>query len=93
LTIPGIPNTAIRADRCLPIDDYRSTMDFPAHPDVVIAYETQARYDPDEGWVTLGVSASHLLALDDAFLRHDPWGRAPTELRVLRVRRRPRRHG
>jgi hypothetical protein len=68
-------------------------MDLPADPDLVIAYETQARYDPGEGWVTLEVSVSHLLALDDAFLRHDPWGRAPTELRVLRVRCRPRRGG
>ncbi len=58
-----------------------------AAPDPVIAYETQARYADGEEWITLRVSASHLLALDEAFLRHDPWGREPTELRVRSIRR------
>jgi hypothetical protein len=62
----------------------------PSEP--VIAYETQVRYGPGEDWVTLDVSVSHQLALDAAFIRRDPWGRAPTELRVrgIRLHRRDR---
>jgi hypothetical protein len=52
------------------------------HPNSVIAYETQARYAPGEVWVTLDVSVSRLPAVDEAFLRRDPWGRVPTEIRV-----------
>jgi hypothetical protein len=55
------------------------------HPDSVIAYETQARYGPGEDWVTLDVSVSRLIAVDEAFFRHDPWGRAPTEIRVRSI--------
>jgi hypothetical protein len=64
------------------------------HPEAgpVIAYETQARYGPGEEWVTLTVSAQRLLALDEAFVRHDPWGREPTEIRVRSIRCHPRRH-
>ena len=65
-------------------------MDLSSRPDPVIAYETQARYAPGEEWVTLGVSVSHVLALDEAFVRRDPWGRQPTELRVRGIRCRRR---
>lgn len=58
----------------------------------VIAYETQARYGPGEDWVTLKVSPARLLALDEAFVRRDPWGRAPTELRVCAIPFRDRNH-
>jgi hypothetical protein len=50
-----------------------------------LAYETQARYAPGEAWVTLDVSVSRRLAVDEAFFRRDPWGRVPTEVRVRRV--------
>jgi hypothetical protein len=66
-------------------------MEMDATPDPVIAYETQARYGPGEEWVTLVVSVSSLLNLAEAFVRHDPWGREPTELRVRSIRCDPRR--
>jgi len=66
-------------------------MDPRSELDPVIAYETQARYGPGEDWVTLTVSASALLALDEAFIHHDPWGRSPTEIRVRSIRCHPRR--
>jgi hypothetical protein len=50
-----------------------------------LAYETQARYAPGEAWVTLDVSISRRLAVDEAYFRRDPWGRVPTEVRVRRV--------
>jgi hypothetical protein len=50
--------------------------------DPVLAYETQARYGAGEPWVTLDVSVSRRPAVDEAFFRRDPWGRAPTEIRV-----------
>jgi hypothetical protein len=56
-------------------------MDDP-NPDPVLAYETQARYAPGEAWVTLDVSVCRRLAVDEAFVRRDPWGRLPTEVRV-----------
>lgn len=59
----------------------------------LIAYETQARYGPGEEWVTIDVRVSHLLALDEVFVRHDPWGREPTEIRVRGIRCHPRRFG
>lgn len=61
-------------------------MDVHPEPGQMIAYETQARYGPGEPWVTLIVSSSPVLTLDDAFERHDPWGRAPIELRVCGIR-------
>jgi hypothetical protein len=66
-------------------------MDHSANTDARIAYETQARYAPDEEWVTLEVSVSQLPALDQAFVRHDPWGRRPTEIRVRSIHRRSAR--
>jgi hypothetical protein len=54
-------------------------------PGFALAYETQARYAPGEAWVTLDVSVSRRLAVDEAFFRRDPWGRVPTEVRVRRV--------
>lgn len=55
------------------------------HPDCILAYETQARYAPGEPWVTLDVSVSRRLAVDEAFFRRDPWGRVPTEIRVRSI--------
>ncbi len=60
-------------------------MTFQPHPDPVIAYETQARYAPGEAWITLDVSVSRTVAVDEAFFRQDPWGRMPTEVRVRSV--------
>jgi hypothetical protein len=65
--------------------DYRVTMSADPNPDSVLAYETQARYAPGEAWVTLDVSVSRQLAVDEAFFRRDPWGRVPTEIRVRRI--------
>jgi hypothetical protein len=61
-------------------------MDARPDPGPMIAYETQARYAAGGDWVTLLVSSSPVLTLDDAFIRHDPWGRAPIELRVCGIR-------
>lgn len=55
------------------------------NPHPVMAYETQARYAPGEAWVTLDVSVSRRLAVDEAFFRRDPWGRVPIEIRVTSV--------
>jgi hypothetical protein len=60
------------------------------NPYSVLAYETQARYAPGEAWVTLDVSVSRRLAVDEAFFRRDPWGRVPTEIRVRGIG--PRSH-
>jgi hypothetical protein len=54
-------------------------------PPPILAYETQARYGPGEAWITLDVSLSHALAVDEAFFRRDPWGRKPTEVRVRSI--------
>lgn len=54
-------------------------------PPPILAYETQARYGPGEAWITLDVSVSHALAVDEAFFRRDPWGRKPTEVRVRSI--------
>jgi len=58
-------------------------------PPPILAYETQARYGPGEAWITLDVSVSHALAVDEAFFRRDPWGRKPTEVRVRSIVRQP----
>jgi hypothetical protein len=55
------------------------------NPDSVLVYETQARYAAGEAWVTLDVSVSRWLAVDEAFFRRDPWGRVPTEIRVMSI--------
>ena len=55
----------------------------------ILAYETQARYGPGEAWITLDVSLSHALAVDEAFFRRDPWGRKPTEVRVRSIVQQP----
>jgi hypothetical protein len=69
--------------------DYQVTMSSDPSPQFVLAYETQARYAPGEAWVTLDVSVSRRLAIDEAFFRRDPWGRVPTEIRVRGVASRP----
>ena len=58
-------------------------------PPPILAYETQARYGPGEAWITLDVSASHALAVDEAFFRRDPWGRKLTEVRVRSIAQQP----
>src|SRR6185437_16315655 len=59
-------------------------------PPPILAYETQARYGPGEAWITLDVSASHALDVDEAFFRRDPWGRKPTEVRVRSIVQQPK---
>ena len=49
-------------------------------------YETLARYGPGESWVTVDVSASPAVALEEALLVRDPWGREPLEIRVRATR-------
>jgi hypothetical protein len=71
--------------------DYGITMSVDPNPYSVLAYETQARYAPGEAWVTLDVSVSRRLAVDEAYFRRDPWGRVPTEIRVRGVSSRPPR--
>ena len=44
---------------------------------------------PGEAWITLDVSVSHALAVDEAFFRRDPWGRKPTEVRVRSIAQQP----
>lgn len=56
-----------------------------SHSTPIIAYETQARYAAGEAWITLDVAVSLRIAIDDAFFWRDPWGRAPTEVRVVSV--------
>ena len=58
-------------------------------PPPILAYETQARYGPGEAWITLDVSVSHALAVDEAFFCRDPWGRKPTEVRVRSIVQQP----
>lgn len=55
-------------------------------PPPVLAYEIQGRYAPGEEWVTLDVCSSRLVAVEEALFRRDPWGRVPTEMRVVAVR-------
>jgi hypothetical protein len=69
--------------------DYQN-MSAEGSPPPILAYETQARYGPGEAWITLDVSASHALAVDEAFFRRDPWGRKPTEVRVRSIVQQPR---
>jgi hypothetical protein len=47
------------------------------------AYEVQARYAPGEAWITLDVCLNRLRAVREAYLRHDPWGRAPIQVRIV----------
>jgi hypothetical protein len=72
--------------------DYRVM--FESDHDRVLAYELQGRYAHGEAWITLDVCSSRLVAVEEALLRWDPWGRTPTEFRVVRLfggdRRRPR---
>jgi hypothetical protein len=53
--------------------------------DTVVAYQTQVRYGRGEAWITLDVSIDRDTAVDEAFFRCDPWGRAPTEIRVRSI--------
>jgi hypothetical protein len=55
------------------------------HPEPVLAYETQVRYASGEEWVTLDVSISRGVAVDEALFRRDPWGRVPMEVRVRSI--------
>jgi hypothetical protein len=50
-----------------------------------IVFEVRARYAPGEGWITLDVCASKTVTLDEGLFRRDPWGRTPTELRLVPV--------
>lgn len=72
--------------------DYRVMLE--SDHDGVLAYELQGRYAHGEAWITLDVCSSRLVAVEEALLRRDPWGRTPTEFRVVRLlagtRRRPR---
>jgi hypothetical protein len=52
----------------------------------ILAYETQARYSPDGGWITLAISASHRAAVDANLCPCDSWGRTPTEVRIVAIR-------
>lgn len=65
--------------------DYRSAMYIDPDSDTVVAYQTQVRYGRGEAWITLDVSIDRDTAVDEAFFRHDPWGRAPTEIRVRSI--------
>lgn len=74
--------------------DYRAV--FGSDHDAVLAYELQARYAHGEAWITLDVCSSRSVAVEEALLRRDPWGRTPTEFRVVPLfaghrRRRPNR--
>jgi hypothetical protein len=60
--------------------------------DTVLAYQTQVRYGRGEAWVTLDVSICRETAVDEAFFRSDPWGRAPTEIRVRSIAERHADH-
>jgi hypothetical protein len=51
--------------------------------DGVLAYELHARYAPGEAWITLDVCSSRTVALEEALLHRDAWGRTPTEFRVV----------
>jgi hypothetical protein len=67
---------------------------FESDDDVVLAYELQGRYAPGEAWITLDVCSSQRVAVEEAVLHREPWGRTPTEFRVVRLyggRRRRRR--
>ena len=55
----------------------------------ILAYETQARYGPGEAWITLDVSLSHALAVDEVFFRRDLWGRKSTEVWVWSIVQQP----
>jgi hypothetical protein len=74
--------------------DYRVM--FESDHDGVLAYELQGRYASGEEWITLDVCNSRMVAVEEALLHRDPWGRAPTEFRVVALfaghrRRRPNR--
>jgi hypothetical protein len=60
--------------------------------DTVVAYQTQVRYGRGEAWITLDVSIDRDTAVDEAFFRCDPWGRAPTQVRVRSIAERPFNH-
>jgi hypothetical protein len=50
-----------------------------------IAYELQARFDKREEWITLSVSRTPLDAVRARGGHRDPWGRLPTETRVIAI--------
>ncbi len=51
-----------------------------------MAYETQARYDTAEDWITLKVSHERPTGLADLARRRDPRGRSALAVRVVPVR-------
>ena len=56
---------------------------FKSGHDGVLAYELQGRYAPGEAWITLDVCSSPMVAVEEALLPRDPWGRTPMEFRVM----------
>ena len=58
---------------------------FASDHDEILAYELQARYAPGEAWITIDVCVSRMVAVEEALLVRDPWGRTPTEFRVVRT--------
>src|SRR5437016_3771565 len=61
----GRSSTAFGGHVCGGPADYPS-MSADRTPPPILAYETQARYGPGEAWITLDVSVSHALAVDEA---------------------------
>jgi len=51
----------------------------------LLAFELRARYAPGETWITLDVCSSRVVAVEEALLHRDAWGRAPAEVRVVAV--------
>jgi hypothetical protein len=58
----------------------------PAPHHLILAYELQARYAAEEGWVILDVDRSGAVAEEAAFHRRDAWGRKPIDIRIVAVR-------
>jgi hypothetical protein len=56
-----------------------------SHSRPVLAVELQARCAPGETWITLDVCASRMVAVDEALVHRDAWGRTPAEVRVVAV--------
>lgn len=57
---------------------------------LILAYETQARYVSGGGWITIDVSVCHRTAVKEAPYYRDAWGRTPTEVRVVTIHGRRR---
>lgn len=83
VTASGIQIHRAGRHAAYPPADYRAM--FESDHDEVLAYELQARYGQGEMWITLDVCSSRMVAIEEALLRRDPWGRSPTEFRVVRL--------